>query len=347
MRSPLRARLAPLFTLLALSVGATGLTACSPSDAANGDGSNGGAGNAAVAVGGERFGTADAATAALGSDAAPGVFPRTLTHARGTVTLEKRPERVVVLDTGELDDVLTLGIKPVGMVTTRGANPVPSYLADQVEGIESVGTIQNVNVERIAELKPDLILGSQLRVDKQYNQLAAIAPTVLSIRPGYPWKENFRLVGDALGMETRTVEVLNAYADNAAALGESVSGDPTISLVRFMPGRLRLYANKSLIGVILQDAGLARPANQNIDDLATEISRENIADANGDFVFYSSYGQPSVTGQTDVLASPGWAQLPAVQDGNAFEVDDDVWFLGLGPTGADLILTQLGQYLAS
>ena len=103
--------------------------------------------------------------------------------------IEKKPERVVVLDTGELDDVLSLGIKPVGMVTTEGASPVPSYLEDQVKGVETVGTIQELDLEKIASLEPDLILGSQLRADKLYDELDSIAPTVFSIRPGFPWKE--------------------------------------------------------------------------------------------------------------------------------------------------------------
>lgn len=331
-------RLAPAVVLLAATVG---ITSCSNSNDSKGSG------NAEVATGGERFGTADAETAKLGTDAAPGVFPRKVTHANGVTEIPKKPERVVVLDTGELDSVLSLGIKPVGMVETEGSSPVPSYLADKVEGVERVGKIQSVNVEAIARLKPDLILGSKLRVDKLYQQLSAVAPTVFSIRPGFPWKENFRLIGAALGEETKVVEQLNQYADSAKALSAKFTGSkPTISLVRFMPGKIRLYANKSLIGVILQDAGLPRPAEQNVDELAVEISMENLPKAEGDYIFYSSYGKPDVTGETAALANPAWGQLGAVQRGKAFRVDDDVWYLGLGPIGANLIVKQLGEYLA-
>nr|WP_237741671.1 iron-siderophore ABC transporter substrate-binding protein [Tsukamurella sp. 1534] len=324
--------------MLAASVG---IASCSNSDSPDKN-----SGNADVATGGERFGTADAETAKLGSDAAPGVFPRTVTHARGVAEIPKKPERVVVLDTGELDSVLSLGIKPVGMVETEGSSSVPSYLADKVQGIEKVGKIQSVNLEAIAKLKPDLILGSQLRVDKLYDKLNAIAPTVLSIRPGFPWKENFRLAGSALGEEKKAVDALNTYADNAKALSTKVSGKPTISLVRFLPGKIRLYANKSLIGVVLKDAGLTRPANQNVDELAVEISMENLPQADGDYLFYSSYGTPEATGEAAALANPAWGQLGAVQRGKAFRVEDDVWYLGLGPTGANLIVQQLGDFLA-
>lgn len=305
-----------------------------------------GAGNKDVAVGGKDFGTADEETAKLGSEQGPGVFPRTVKQAMGDTEIKTKPQRVVVLDTGELDAVLALGITPVGMVTTEGANPVPTYLAERVKGVATVGTIQQLNLEAIAALKPDLILGSKLRAEKLYPQLSEIAPTVFSIRPGYPWKENFQLIGAALGMQDQAVKILNEYAAAAKKLSTEVPSGTTISLVRFMPGKIRLYANKSLIGVILHDAGLARPANQSVDDLAVEISAENIDQAAGDYIFYTSYGKPDATGETQVINGSGWKSLTAVKDGKAFRVNDDVWFLGLGPIGAQQVVKELGEYLA-
>ncbi|WP_456152249.1 ABC transporter substrate-binding protein [Glutamicibacter protophormiae] len=303
------------------------------------------AGNKDVAVGGQSFTTADAETAKFGSDAEAGQFPRTVTHANGTTEIPAKPQRVVVLDTGELDAVLSLGITPVGIPSTEGANSVPSYLADEVKDAKTVGTIQELNLEAIAALNPDLIIGSQLRADKLYSQLNQIAPTVFSIRPGFPWKENFLLAGESLGEETKAVSALNDYQTKATALNEDVEGDPKISLLRFIPEKIRLYANKSLIGVILADAGFSRPENQNIDDLAAEISAENLADADADWLFYTSYGTPEATGEKAAVEGPLWGQLQAVKDEQAIRVNDDVWFLGLGPTGANQILDDLRGYL--
>lgn len=324
-----------LFSLALLSAGCS----TAPSDAS-------GPGSTEVAVGGQQFSTADEKTAAFGSPAAAGEFPRVLTHAMGETTIGAKPARIVVLDTGELDAVLALGATPVGMVTTDGAQPLPSYLEDRVSGVETVGSIAAPDLEAIAGLEPDLILGSQLRAEKLYDQLEAIAPTVFSIRPGFPWKENFLLIGSALGMEDEATSTLNEYAKKAKALDESVEGDPTVSLVRWMPGTIRLYAHMSLIGTILTDAGLSRPANQDIDDLATEISPENLDHAAGDYVFYTSYGSPDATGEAVGLATAQWRGLDAVAHGRAHRVDDDVWYLGLGPIGAMRILTDLESYLA-
>ncbi|MEJ3654587.1 iron-siderophore ABC transporter substrate-binding protein [Actinomycetes bacterium KLBMP 9759] len=303
-----------------------------------------GVGNTDVATGGRLFATADQETAKLGTDAAAGVFPRTITHARGTTTLEKKPQRVVVLDSGELDQVLALGITPVATATLNGTQP--SYLLDKVAGIPTVGEQNALNLEAISKADPDLILGSKLRVDQLYDKLSAIAPTVLSIRPGFPWKENVLLVGDALGEETKAVEVLNEYQRHADRVKATLQGKPTISLVRFMPGRIRLYGNLSFIGVILRDVGLARPPNQDIDELAVEVSAERIGDANADWIFYSSYGPPTATDQGGVVDGQLWSAMPAVKAGHVRPVDDEVWFLGLGPIGAARVLDDLPKLLA-
>ncbi|GAA5118293.1 iron-siderophore ABC transporter substrate-binding protein [Pseudonocardia adelaidensis] len=302
-----------------------------------------GPGNTDVATGGRLFSTADEATAELGADAAPGVFPRTVTHARGTTRLERKPERVVVLDTGEIDEALALGVVPIGTATPNGT--IPSYLQPQLSGSTNVGSLDGLRLEAIAALKPDLILGSQLRVDDLYDELSAIAPTVLSIRPGFPWKENLLLAGAALGEETKATELLNEYQRRADAIRARFTQPPTISLLRFMPERIRLYGNLSMIGVVLRDVGLPRPPNQDIDELATEISPERISEADGDWIFYSSYGPKEGTAEGSVVGGELWGRLGAVQRGTARPVDDEVWFLGLGPIGASRVLDDLQAFL--
>ncbi|MET9274713.1 iron-siderophore ABC transporter substrate-binding protein [Kribbella sp. NPDC003557] len=306
-----------------------------------------GVGDKEVATGGRLFKTADAETAKLGSDAAPGAFPRTVKGALGSVQIEKKPSRIVVLDSGELDDVLALGITPVGMATTAGQSGVPSYLADKAQGIKTVGGISELNLEAIAALKPDLILGSKLRANDLYEKLSAIAPTVFSIRPGFPWKENFLLVADAVGEEDKATGLLNDYQKRADEVKSKVDGSPTISLVRFRPGQIRLYGNLSFIGVILKDVGLPRPKIQDVQDLAVEVSQENIGQGAGDWIFYSSYGKPDTTDETKVVNGNLWKSLAAVKAGKAERVDDEVWFLGLGPIGAMKVLDDLEKLLAA
>lgn len=300
----------------------------------------------AVAQGGEDFADAAAKTAGYGTDAKPGEFPRTVTHAMGETVLKARPERVVVLDVGEFDNVVSLGVEPVGYAPTEGDEGIPGYLKKGAGSPKNVGTINGLNLEAVAALKPELILGSQLRAADKYDELSAIAPTVFAIRPGFTWKENFRLNAAALDRGAAAEKALGVYDKKAEALSADIGADkPTVSMVRYMPGKIRLYAKASFIGTILEDVGLPRPANQRMNDLAVEVSPEKIDEADADWIFTGVYGDPKATKRDTARSNPLWKNLKAVGSGQAADVPDETWYLGLGATAADLVLDDLRDFL--
>ncbi|MEW2530298.1 iron-siderophore ABC transporter substrate-binding protein [Streptomyces sp. NPDC047071] len=340
-RRPARATAAAALAV----AGALALAACGSGDG-SGTSDHGG-GSKAVAQGGEDFAKAAERTARMGTTAKPGQFPRTLTHALGRTELKQRPQRVVVLDVGELDNVVSLGVKPVGYAPTEGDDGVPGYLKKRAGSPQDVGTINSLNLEAIAKLKPDLILGSELRAAKLYPQLSKIAPTVFSVRPGFTWKENYLLNAAALDRSAEARAQLGAYEKKAKALGDELGPKkPTVTMLRYLPDRVRLYAKASFIGTILEDVGLPRPENQRIDDLATEISPERIDEADADWIFTGVYGDPKKTGRSAAERNPLWKKLDAVREGRAKNVPDETWYLGLGVTAADAVLGDLKGYLA-
>jgi iron complex transport system substrate-binding protein len=326
---------------------ALALTACGSGSGDDGAAkSDNGAGSKAVAQGGDDFSKAAAETAKMGTTAGTGQFPRTITHAMGRTELPHKPRRVVVLDVGELDNVASLGVEPVGYAPTEGDEGIPSYLKKEAGDPKNVGTINSLNLEAIANLKPDLILGSELRAAKLYPQLSKIAPTVFSIRPGFTWKENYLLNAAALDRTAAAKANLAAYDRNVDKLGADVrkaggGKAPTVTMLRYMPDRIRLYAKASFIGTILDDAGIPRPKNQQIDDLATEISPEKIDSADADWIFTGVYGDAKKTQRASAEDNPLWKHLGAVREGQAKDVPDETWYLGLGVTAAEEVLKDL------
>ena len=324
-----------------LAAAALALTACGQAPSTDG--------RSEVAQGGPGFLDAGARTAKYGTDALPGVFPRTITHAMGRTTIEKKPTRVVVLDTGELDNVVALGVKPVGVAFPDGSPDMPSYIGDKAGKPANAGTTNTLNLEAIAALKPDLILGSKLRAEKQYPLLAKIAPTVFSERPGYPWKSDFRLNSAALDQTEQADKMISDYETAAKKLGTDAQAKlgklPVISMLRFMPGRIRLYAAKSFVGTVLADTGLPVTESGKVNDLAVEISAEQVGKADADWILYGTYGDPGKTGQAGVLGGPLWPTLTAVKAGHAKPVADETWYLGLGVLAANSVLTDLRSVL--
>jgi iron complex transport system substrate-binding protein len=271
---------------------------------------------------------------------------RTIEHAMGETEISGTPERVVVLDTGELDSAMTLGVKPVGAVEAVEGMGYPSYL-EGTEEIENVGTIEQPNLERIASLNPDLILSSKLRHEQIYDQLSEIAPTVFTETTGVTWKENFEVHAEALNRVEEGDIVEEEYQARAEEFQQAI-GDapPEVSVVRFTPGDTRIYQKESFIGTVLEDTGLPRPPSQDVEDFAMmNVSAEAIPDMGGDVIFTTVYGDEQETALTEITSDPLWQQLEAVQQGRVYAVSDDLWMLGIGYTAANGVIDDLTRYL--
>jgi iron complex transport system substrate-binding protein len=238
-------------------------------------------------------------------------------------------------------------VTPVGAVTADATGTFQSYLGERTEGIEVVGTINEPSLERIAALQPDLILSNKVRHEDIYQQLSAIAPTVFAERVGVAWRENFRLAGEALGKAGEADRILAEYRAKAGETGAHFGGPSqvSVSMVRFVGDQIRLYGPNSFIGTVLADAGFARPqVVEQVDKTFLEVSREQIGQADGDLLFYGAYGPEGADDQTSVTAGPLWQGIPAVAQGRAHEISDDLWYLGIGPLAANLVLDDLAGY---
>jgi iron complex transport system substrate-binding protein len=264
----------------------------------------------------------------------------------GETEIKGIPERVVVLDTGELDSAMTLGVTPVGAVEAIPGEGFPSYL-EETGGIENVGTIEEPNLEKIATLEPDLILSSKLRHEQIYDQISKIAPTVFTETTGVTWKENFEVHAKALGRTGEADKVKEEYQNHLEEFQRAIGDDPPeVSVVRFLPGETRIYQKESFIGTVLEDAGLPRPPSQDVEEFAIlNASAELIPKMGGDVIFVTVYGSEDETTKQKVTSDPLWQKLEAVQQGQVYEVSDDLWMLGIGYTAAQGVMDDLTRYL--
>ncbi|MFD4294372.1 ABC transporter substrate-binding protein [Rhodococcus sp. NPDC058505] len=288
--------------------------------------------------------------------AGAGAFPRTVDHALGSTEIPAAPQRIVALDTSYSDAVLLLETDLVGYVTYR-TDGLPDYLGDAratyAADAVPVGPLTTPSLEKIAELQPDLIVSAKVRHGEIYNQLSKIAPTVMSETTGPTWKDNIRLLGTALGKEDLAEQKIGAYERHAADVGAAINAaanNPTVSVVRFAgEPTARIYRTTSFSGIVLADAGIARPASADPDpakpsSIANDISPELITEAEADLIAVSTYQPPD--GSTAVtehaqpfLTNPLWAGLT----GRKVDVNDVVWMAAVSVQGAEGILDDLAR----
>ena len=95
----------------------------------------------------------------------------TVTHAMGETVIDGTPERVVVLDSPHLDALVALGHTPVGITESGAGTGAPPYLGDV--DAEIVGLTSEPDIDAIAALAPDLIIGAKVRHEAIYDELSA------------------------------------------------------------------------------------------------------------------------------------------------------------------------------
>ncbi|MDN3029542.1 iron-siderophore ABC transporter substrate-binding protein [Streptomyces sp. S.PB5] len=333
------------------------LVGCSSTDSGNGGsgGTTGAEKQRSNVLGGASEGPSAAPSAladGMGSDQdTDGAFPRTVTHFEGETTLTTEPKKIAVLSTGQLDDLLTLGVVPTATTRADNAGLVPDYLADafpedkaKLAEMTDAGTRQAPNLESLAAAEPDLILANDSLGDL-YPKLSKIAPTVITAGNGINWKRDLLLVGDAVGKGQAARSLLDDIVADARTKGAALDADPTVSMVRFTPDRTRMFGVSSFTGSIAVDMGLSRPESQRFNAISEDIGPESVDTADGDWIFYSVQGDASKTDAASVLAGPLWKSMKAVKAGHTVKVDDDPWYLNAGPTAARLVVRQLAEHI--
>ncbi|TDL92763.1 iron-siderophore ABC transporter substrate-binding protein [Vibrio vulnificus] len=285
----------------------------------------------------------------------------TVKHVMGETTIPENPKRVVVLTNEGTEALLAMGVKPVGAVKSWLGDPWYDHIKDDMDGVEIVGTELEVNLEKIAALKPDLIIGNKVRQEAVYDKLSAIAPTVFSETLTGNWKENFSLYAKAINNEDKGNEVLQQFdqhiADVKEKLGDKVNQE--VSVVRFLAGTSYIYYTDSFSGVIFDQLGFKRAeqqkdlfnADNKLGNFSLQVGKEAIPKMDGDILFYFTYAPNGDKEATDTAkewtSEALWNNLNAVKKGNAYEVSDAVWNTAGGVIAANKMLDELEEIMTS
>lgn len=266
-----------------------------------------------------------------------------VTHSVGETEVVSDPQRIVVLDSTAMDSVCALGLweRVVGTGADDGPAPQPSYLGTGVAEIASIGPATAPDINLIAQVQPDLILGSSPASAELYTKLGAIAPTVFTGSDPVAWKEQFATAGSALGRVEAARSSLAAYEDEARILGVELDAVQTqASIVRFSPETLSVQGPTSFAGQVFEDTGVRRPSGQRFGPEAAVDITDDVARAEGDIIYVVIGGEASKKHAESVMNTDEWDELSAIKDRRVFVVDGSVWN-GNGLVAARAILTDL------
>lgn len=272
-------------------------------------------------------------------------------HAFGETEIPVNPTRVVVWGYTTIEAVVAHGIQPIG---------VPDNMVDEMrhlslnrETVAEIGAPGQPNLEKIAALKPDLILTSKHRIRDEYPLLAQIAPTVVfDIDSNTEWKELTQLCGEALNKQAETEKLAAAYdakLQKVRAQFSQNSRQPQVSVVYLHPEFIGAMGTATFPGSVLADAGIARPPSQAQAQGPRNISLEALELLDGDALYIvrpQSNHEVAAEIRTEIdrmKAHPLWAQLKAAQTNQVYEVGSH-WAIG-SYIAANLVLDDLLMYI--
>lgn len=254
-----------------------------------------GAGSAVLlaACGGTDGESGGAAAPSAGSG---GVFPVSVTDKFGTVTIAAQPKSIASVGRTDHDVLLALGIVPASVyqfvpVMKRG---VGAWAEEKLGSANPEILTFPVSLEKVAALRPDLVLNVQSSGDEaEYKRMAAIAPTV-GLPPNtapntVTWQDSVKIVSTAVG---RAADGEKLVADTEATLAKAKADNPsftgkTVSVLLGTAGKLGVYTTTDTRTRVATALGLAPSAyvtGLGTSAFFTDLSNELVNDIDADVV---------------------------------------------------------------
>ncbi len=303
--------------------------------------------SALVVAGCSTTASSGGASGAAASSAAHGAFPVTITHHFGETTIESKPTRIAAIGTNDPDNLLALGIVPVGVTKVgwggnqHGSTPWFDAKLKALGGSTPThfDDTDSVPAADIAAVRPDLILATNSGLTKaQYDKLSKIAPVV-----AYPddpwttsWQKTLRMDGKATGRMARAKKV---EQQTEQKLASAKKAHPKIQGKTFIFAALSAtdlssipyYTPADARTTFLTEIGMknAPIINKISKDGAFygQVSAERAADLTSDvFITYAEKASDAETFTDDKLIG----QIPAIESGHLLAATDKT--VGLSAT---------------
>ncbi|HJG45305.1 ABC transporter substrate-binding protein [Corynebacterium variabile] len=261
-----------------------------------------------------------------GTSASADASEVTINHVYGEDNYPTNPETVVAIGTA-VDNLLALGITPDAIVE-RPDDKDAAWKNDQLEDVERIPlSDQNVPLEEIAALEPDLVVGDLYRIpEESYDALKDVSPVLPGIDQTADWEPQLKALGQIYGKEDEAQQVIDdeqAFADVREEL-PGLDGKTALT-VQDPGGQFGVIADPdniansfySRLGMTLPEA--FTDGSLKIEGGRVMISYERVDDLAADFM-----GMYATEGMEKIRAIAGYEKLPQVESGAVVEDDKSV-----------------------
>ena len=273
---------------------------------------------------------------------------KTIVHDFGTTELKKAPKRIVILDNLYGEILNPLDITPVGATTGQADSQEFSTLFKKQykdAKVVSVGWQGNPDLDKIAELKPDLILMTGEQEDL-YEELSEIAPTVgyqINTDENWDYHETSLKVAEIFDKRDEMKKDLDRVDAREAVFAENVKAkfcNQKLMYLRVTDNDIRYYAYGHF-GYLYDTYHFNRAETFNPDDMFQVINPDKLKDINPDLLIVQADSQELLDNK--LKNNPVWSSLKAVQNNKVIYADYSTYMLGFGIVSQEAIMKQISD----
>ena len=291
-----------------------------------------------------------------------GAFPVTIEHKYGSTTIEKQPERVVVVGLRDQDALLALGVVPVATTEWFGKHPgaIFPWAKDELGSAKLPTVLTNtdgIQIEKVAAQRPDLILGVYSGItQKEYDALSKLAPVVAQPKDkvdfGSTWQQEQLTAGKAVGQAEKAQQLVDdtekLIADTAAKYPQ-FKGKTAAEITDYQG--VFVYGPQDVRTQTLEALGFTYPkalADAFPDEFGGNLSEEKLDAVDVDALVWLADGDRSVE---DLKSDPVYSKLNVrKEERDVFILADDRVYEALSfPSvlSMPLLMEELGPRLAA
>lgn len=285
----------------------------------------------------------------------------TIKHAEGETKLDKPAKRVVVLEWAYAEDLLALGVQPVGMADIENYNKWVNTEIKPSKDVVDVGTRQQPNLEEISKLKPDLIITASFRAKEIKDELEQIAPTLLfdtstnNENHLAEMTETLNQIAKAVGKEAEAEKVLKemdkTFADAKAKIEKAELKDKDIVITQAFTLKdvptFRILTDNAMAVQVAKELGLTNafePGTAPADGFkqSTVEALQPVQDAN----FIYIVADDDNIFDTALKGNPAWEGLNFKKEDKMYKLEGDTWIFG-GPLSAQSLANQIADVMTA
>lgn len=255
--------------------------------------------------------------------------------AKRSVEIPVRPQRIVALNSSNIEMIYALGGTVVGRSNTSG---LPTEIMDKIGSVPIVGDTPSPNLEKIIAAKPDLVLGVNMAFHQSLApalEQAGIPILLLSLNSYQDILDKVKFFGQLTNQGQKALDITKDIEERVARVKAKVTGQPAprILIVWGSPESFHMALSNTFVGGLGKMLGA-----ENIADSASSgdknmtngmpgyvpVNLEYVVQANPDMIFLvtmASAEKVSSKFRQEFVEQPAWKSVKAVNEGQVFQLD--------------------------